>query len=109
MFGTFCYYYYLYFFSLTCPSFLTALSKKFQPDLSIVWTRELNFILGLEIFMHYDGQLKASHLILGCMPSYTNYQDSLGVLTVGGPLLSYLDVRLPGFLPHGLTSGKARH
>ena len=43
------------------------------------------------------------------MPSYTGYQDSLGALIVGSPLLSYLDVWLPEFLPHGLTSGEARH
>ena len=28
--------------------------------------RDLNFVLRLEIFMHSDGQLQASHLILGC-------------------------------------------
>ena len=28
---------------------------------------------------------------------------------VGSPLFSYLDVWLPEFLPHGLTSGEARH
>ena len=48
-------------------------------------------------------------MILGCVPSYTGYQDSLGALIVRIPLLSYLDVWLPEFLPHGLTSGEARH
>ena len=48
-------------------------------------------------------------MILGCVPSYTSYQDSLRALTVGNPLLSYLDVRLLGFLPPGLTFGEARH
>ena len=43
------------------------------------------------------------------MPSYTGYHDSLGALIVGSPLLSYLDVWLPEFLLHGLTSGEARH
>ena len=43
------------------------------------------------------------------MPSYTNYQDSLGTLTIGSPLLSYFDVRLLKFLPHGLTSDEVRH
>lgn len=59
--------------------------------------------------MHYNGQLRASQLILGCVPSYTSYQDSSDALTIGSPLLSYLDVRLLRILPHGLTSGKARH
>lgn len=43
------------------------------------------------------------------MSFYTNYQHSSGTLTVGSPLFSYLDVLLPGFLPHELTSGEARH
>ena len=30
--------------------------------------RDLNFVLRLEIFVHSDGQLRASHLILGCNP-----------------------------------------
>ena len=59
--------------------------------------------------MHYDGQLRAFHLILSCVPSYTSYQDSLGDLTVGSPLLSYLGIWLSEFLQHGLTSGEARH
>ena len=59
--------------------------------------------------MHYDRQLRASHLILGCVPLYTSYQDSLGTLIVGSPLLSYVDIQLSRFLPHGLTSGETRH
>ena len=43
------------------------------------------------------------------MPSYTSYQDSSSALIIGNPLLSYLNVRLPGFLPQGLTSKVARH
>ena len=78
-------------------------------DLSVVRARELNFVLHLEIFVHYDGQLRASHLILSCVPSYTSYQDSSGTLIVGSPLLSYLDVQLSGFLQHELTSGETRH
>ena len=71
--------------------------------------KELNFILCSEVFVHYDGQLKASYLILGCVPSYTSYQNSSSALMVGSPLLSFLDVWLPGFLPRGLTSKEARH
>ena len=50
-----------------------------------------------------------SHLILGCVPSYTSYQDSLGALIVGNPLLSYLDIQLLGFLSNGLSNGKVRN
>ena len=59
--------------------------------------------------MHYDCQLKASHLILGCVHSYTSYQNFSSALTVNSLLLSYLDVQLPNFSPKGLTSGEARH
>lgn len=48
-------------------------------------------------------------MILGCVPSYMSYQDSSSALTVSSLLLSYLDVRLPRFLPHGLMSREARH
>lgn len=89
--------------------FLIAVSKKFQLDLIIVRVRELNFVLRLEIFVHYDGQLQTSHLILGCATSYPNYQDSSTTLTIGSPFLSYLDVRLSGFLPHRLMRGEAQH
>lgn len=58
--------------------------------------------------MHYNGQLRASHLILGCIPSYTSYQDSSNAFTVGSSLLFYLDVQLPGFLLHSLMFGEAR-
>ena len=54
-------------------------------------------------------QLRASHLILGCVPSYTNYQDSSGTLMIDSPLLSYFDVQLLEFLPHGLTCDKVKH
>ena len=83
--------------------------KKFQLGINLVQVWELNFILRPEIFMHYDGQLRASYLILGCVPSYTSYQDSLSTLTINSSLLSYLDVRMPRFLPCGLTSSEARH
>lgn len=88
---------------------LTVVSKKFRPNINVVRVQELNFVLRSEIFVHYDGQLKAYHLILGYVPSYTSYQDLSSVLTVGNPLLLYLDVRLPGFLPQGLTSREAKH
>lgn len=88
--------------------FLNVVSKRYQSDLNIV-VQDLNFILHLEIFVHYNGQLRVSHLILGCVPSYTNYQDSSGALTISSLLLSYLDVWLRRFWPNSLTNGEARH
>lgn len=83
-------------------------SKKFRPDLSVVRVKGLNFVLRSEIFVHYDRQLRASHLILSCMPSYTSYQDLLSAFIVSSPLLSYLDIQPPGFLPCNLTSEEAK-
>ena len=74
----------------------------------MVRVKGLNFVLRFEIFVHYDGQLRASDLILDCVHSYTSYQNLLSALTVGSPLLSYLDVWLLGFLPKGLTFKEAR-
>lgn len=68
--------------------------------------QDLNFVIRFEIFVHFDGQLRATHLILGHTPAYTSFQDPSHELTVGSPLLSYLDVRLRGFLPKGLTLGE---
>ena len=70
--------------------------------------QDLNFVIRFEIFVHFDGQLRATHLILDHTPAYTSFQDPSHELTVGSPLLSYLDVRLRGFLPKGLTLGEAR-
>ena len=81
--------------------------KCFKSDLNVVHARDLNFVLRSEIFVHYDGQLRAPHLILECTPSYTSYQDLGQALTVGSPLLSYLNMRLHNFLPRGLMLGEA--
>ena len=51
--------------SLTSFCIVYAESKRFKLDLRVVLVRDLNFILSLEIFVHLDGQLRASHLILG--------------------------------------------
>ena len=45
--------------------------KRFKPDNRAVHVRDLNFVLRLEIFVHTDRQLQASHLILGCNPVYS--------------------------------------
>ena len=85
-------FYYLLGFSLTLTPFSTTVSKKFQPYINVVRIIELNFVLCSEIFVHYDGQLRASHLILGCVPFYTSYQNSSNALMIDNPLLSYLDI-----------------
>ena len=83
-------------------------TKRFKPDFNSTHPRDLNIVLCSEIFVHYNGQLRVSHLILDCIPSYTSYQDPRQALTVGNLLLSYIDVHLWGFLLRGLTLGEAR-
>ena len=87
----------LYTFSLTRSLFLIVISKKFQLDLSMVWAWELNVILHLDIFVHYDEQVRESHLILCYVPSYTSYQDSLGTLTIGSHSCLTLTFSCPNF------------
>ena len=80
----------------------------FVQDLRAVHTRDLNFVLRSEIYGHWDGQLRASHLILGVEPVYSTWQPFKQALIVDSPLLSYIDVRYVNFLPPKLTTGEAR-
>ena len=70
--------------------------------------RDLNFVLRSEIFVHWDGQLQASHLILSVDPMYSTWQAFSQALLVDSPLLSYIDVQHANFLPPRLTVGEAR-
>ena len=82
--------------------------KKFILDLNAIKMRDLNFVLRSEIFVHFDGQLQAFHLILSCTPVYISYQPAGQALTVGSPLLSYIDIRHRDFFPPRLTIGEAQ-
>lgn len=79
-----------------------------MPNRNAVHMRDLNFVLRSKIFFHFDGKFQASHLILDCTPVYTSYQPSRQALTVGSPLLSYIDVRHRDFFPPTLTIDEAR-
>ena len=83
--------------------------KLFTPDVRTVHVRDLNFIIQSEIFVHWDGQLRALHLILGVEPVYSTWQPFRQALLVDNPLLSYIDVRHANFLPPRLTIGEARN
>ena len=80
----------------------------FVPDIRTVHAKDLNFILHSEIYVHWDGQLRASHLILGIEPVYSTWQNFKQALLVDNPLLSYIDVQYANFLPPKLTTGEAR-
>ena len=83
-------------------------TKRFKKDFRVVHVRDLNFILRSEIFVHWDGQLRASHLILELEPIYSTWQALGQALLVDSPLLSYIDVRHANFLPLRLTVGETR-
>ena len=70
--------------------------------------RDLNFLLRLEIFVHTDEQLRASHLILGVDPVYSTWQSFNQALLVDSPLLLYIGNRHANFLLPSLTTSKAR-
>ena len=74
----------------------------------MIHVRDLNFMLRSEIFVHRDGQLRASHLILGVDPVYSTWQPFNQALIVDSPLLSYIDVPHTNFLPPNFTVGEAR-
>ena len=82
--------------------------KLFSPDVRTVHVRDLNFILRSEIFVHWDRQLRASHLILGVELVYFTWQPFRQALLVDSPILSYIDIRHANFLPPRLTIGEAR-
>ena len=63
-------------------------------------------MLRSEIFVHWDGQLLASHLILGIEPMYSTWQAFSQALLVDSPLLSYIDVWHTNFLPLRFTVGE---
>ena len=96
-------------FTLTLICFLFAANGSvFTQDIRTVHIQDLNFVLRSEIFMHRDGQLRASHLILGVDPMYSTWQPFNQALIVDSPLLSYIDVRHANFLPSSITVGDAR-
>ena len=59
--------------SFYAASMQRAKDLKFKKDLRVVHVRDLNFVLRSEIFVHWDGQLRASHLILGVDLVYSTW------------------------------------
>ena len=83
-------------------------SKRFNLDLKVVHVKDLNFVLRSEIFVNFDRQLRASHLILSCTLVYKTWQPFSQALLVDSPLLSYIDMRHANLLPPQRTVGEAQ-
>ena len=82
--------------------------RVFTLDLRVVHVKELNFVLKSEIFVHINGQLRASHIILGCTLVYKTWQPFGQAFSVDSLLLSYIDIWHTNFLPTSLTTSEAR-
>ena len=89
-------------------TYFDAEGKRFKSDIKVMHVRDLNFVLRSEIFVNSDGQLRASHLILCCNLVYSIWKPFRQALLVDNPLLSYIDIRHPNFLPPNLTVGEAQ-
>ena len=58
----------------------------------------LDKILKAEVFVHIDGQLRAAHLILDCIPISKGFQTPKCVIKVKDPWLHQISVATPSFL-----------
>lgn len=68
------------------------------PQLSHTNVVALNFLLGLEIFMSADRQLRAVHLVLDFDPISKAFQPISNAITVGNQRINLIDVSRPDFL-----------
>ena len=66
--------------------------------LSLVNVPGLNKLLRSEIFICEDRQLKAVHLILDFEPLSNAFQDVGQAIRADDPILTRIDVSVPGFL-----------
>lgn len=68
------------------------------PTKHLVNFKDLNRLLKLEIFLHKEGQLWATHVILGYKPSTKRFQIPKNVIKSKDQRLAFIDVAVPGFL-----------
>ena len=68
------------------------------PNLNFVYVPDLTKILKVEIFIHKDGQLRATHLILDYNPLSSCFQAPKYVIKAKDHLLHLINVAVPGFL-----------
>jgi len=71
------------------------------PNLSLVDEPDLTKILKDEIFVHTDGQLRVTHLILSYNPLSSSFQAPKCMIKASDPCLHQINVAVPGFLTTG--------
>ena len=69
-----------------------------EPNLNLVNKESLDKILQAKVFIHDDGQLQASHLILGYKLISSGFQAPKCVIRAKDPHLHRISVAVPGFL-----------
>lgn len=69
-----------------------------NPAKHLVNFTDLNQILRFEIFLHKDGQLLATHIILGYKPSTKRFQNPKNFIKARDLRLALIDVAIPGSL-----------
>ena len=68
------------------------------PNFNLVNQKSLDKILKAEVFVHTDGQLRATHLILDYIPISKSFQAPKCVIKAKDPQLQLIIVATPGFL-----------
>ena len=71
------------------------------PNLNLVNEPDLTKILKAKIFVHKDGQLRATHLILGYDPMSSSFQAPKYMIKATDPLLHQINIAVLGFLVTG--------
>ena len=73
-----------------------------EPNFNLVNKDSLDKILRAEVFVNKDGQLQATHLILGYTPISSSFQVPKCIIKAKDPRLHRINVTVPGFLlPEG--------
>ena len=68
------------------------------PNLNLVNREDLNRILSSDIFLHKDGQLCVSHVILKYTPTSSSFQSPKHVIKAKDPCITRIDIVVPRFL-----------
>ena len=72
-----------------------------MPNFNLVNQPSLDKILKAEVFVHSDGQLRATHFILDYTPISKSYQAPKCVIKAKNPRLHQISIVVPSFLIFG--------
>uniref|UniRef100_A0A7N2MT95 phenylalanine--tRNA ligase n=1 Tax=Quercus lobata TaxID=97700 RepID=A0A7N2MT95_QUELO len=89
------------FFYSSFYGFWRAGSRHVKLNLNIVKVLDLNRIFRFEVYIHFDGQLRPSHLILDYIPTYRGFQDPRDAIKAKHPLPLVLVPYVGGLLKKG--------